>query len=423
MFDERVDKYHKALIIGTGGGNDIVSTLIPAQHLQKRGIKTDIAGILSPAAVHNFNGTKERVVNLVDNNAERFIFEARDFIPISFVDDVLMNVIRSENIPVTKMYDFSIRYGTSKLVEDVNKLIADEGYDLVVAADVGGDVFGRANKDKTLLSPLMDFTTLYLLNQLKIDTLLLEFGLLTDGELRPAGVKEILNELRADNLMLYESQISANDKEVKKFRNVFNKIKDVRVGHTNVMTLQTLDAKVGEDIVTDYRFRSQIGERKWHTPFEVILPSEYAGKTYLIDGKGLAKKRIETAFSYENSLEQYVKLKSLCPEWKTEMDLFTIWGANNWTTAYRKGDSLFLLVPSTNIPKNQRNEIIKYGLETSESNFILLRKEDFEINKANINHNRLFCIDAKNFVLLSKSSYHHNPYFNEIANKIIYYQL
>jgi hypothetical protein len=427
MFDERVNKYHKALVIGTGGGNDIVSTLIPAQHLHKYGIQTDIAGILSPAAVHKFNGEQEKVINLVDNNAERFILTGTDFTPISFIDNILMDVIRSENIPINKMYDFSIRYGTSKLVKNVNKLIADEGYDLVVATDVGGDILGRANKDRMLLSPLMDFTTLYLLNQLNVDALLPDFGLLTDGELRHDGVKEILTELREDNLMLYESEIFANDFEVEKFRNVFHKIKDVRAGHTNLMTLKTLDSKFNEegeevkDIITEYRFRSQIGKKKWHTPFEVILPSEYAGKTYLIDGKGLAKKRIATAFSYENSLEQYVKLKTMCPEWKTEMDLFNIWSGDNWTTANKNGQSLFLLVPSTNIPMLQRNEIMEYGIANFDSDYALLRTSDLKNYAPNIIKHNLSILIAGNFSIVSKLL-NTDDISRKIANQIISYQ-
>ena len=85
MFDERVEGYKKALVIGTGGGNDIVSTLLPAQYLQIRGIQTDIAGILSPAAVHEFNGNLENVVNVIEGNIKRTILAPEEF-SISFID-------------------------------------------------------------------------------------------------------------------------------------------------------------------------------------------------------------------------------------------------------------------------------------------------------------------------------------------------
>ncbi len=424
MFNEIINKYHKVLLIGTGGGNDIVSTLIPQQHLQKRGIQTDIAGILSPGAIHYFNEKLEDVVNIVNSNSRRIITGKED-VAISFVDSLLPQIVKDENININKIYDFSIRYGTSKLVERVNSLIRHEKYDLVLAVDVGGDILARNHKDKYVLSPLMDFTTLYLLNHLHVDTMLLELGLGTDGELRPDGMKEILTALREDNLMLYESQISANDSEIGKFRNVFDKVKDVRAGHTNVMILKTLDSTLAEskkDIVTEYRFRSQIGKQKWLTPFEVTLPSEYAGKTYLINGKKLAEKRFETAFSYKNSLEQYVKLKSMCPEWKTELDLFSLWSGHNWTSSDKHGHSLFLLVPSTNMPEQQRNEIIKYGVENSDSDLILLRATDIK-NNSDISNiirtKRWICENADDFSVLSK----HNDFtFRKTVHDIIKYQ-
>ena len=141
------------------------------------------------------------------------------------------------------------------------------------------------------------------------------------------------------------------------------------------MTLKSLDeleSDSQENIVSEYRFRSQIDKEKWLTPFEIVLPNKYFGKTYLIDAKSLARKRSDVAFSYENSLEQYMRLKEICPDWKTELDLFYLWDKNNWTTPNKEGKSRFLLVPSTLIPKEQRDEIVEYGLINSGADEILL---------------------------------------------------
>jgi hypothetical protein len=399
MFDRRIDRYSSALVIGTGGGNDIVSTLIPAQHLHRRGIKTDIAGVLSPAAVHRFNGNLEKVVNTIDGNVERVI-PAPEVIPISFVDGSLPIFARNCGIEIDSFYDFSIRYGTSRLVEGVNELIEQRGYDLVVAVDVGGDILARGNEDNTLLSPVMDFTSLYLMGQIDIDVLLLEFGLGTDGELRPAGMEQILNGLRRDDLMLYESSITAQDAEVRKFREIFDNVRKIRAGHTGVMTLETLDTKSSKDIITEYKFKSQIGRKKWYTPFEVVLSNQYAGRTYLVDGKGLAEQRTQTAFPYENSLHQYVKLKGICPEWKTEMDLFYLWDGDNWTSPNNQKHSLFLLTPSTSIPSDERREIIQYGIQHSNSDMVLLWKSDLE----DVDVSRFSLAESGQFVLLSKNN-------------------
>lgn len=106
--------------------------------------------------------------------------------------------------------------------------------------------------------------------------MLLEFGLGTDGELRQRGMEETPSELQHDGLMVHESRMSAQDDEITRFRGIFDDVKKIRAGHTAVMTLRTLDDKTQNDIVTEYRFRSQIGKRKWRTPFGVVLPNRYA---------------------------------------------------------------------------------------------------------------------------------------------------
>jgi len=174
---------------------------------------------------------------------------------------------------------------------------------------------------------------------------------------------EIIDRMRSENLSLHESRISADDDNVRKFRELFESVRKVRAGHTAVMTLQTLDTPTPEkDIVTEYRFRSQIGKRIWLTPFEVCLPSQYFGKTYLLDGKGLAQARRQTAFAYENPLEQYVRLKQISPGWKTEMDLFYLWSGDNFTAEQDSGYCMLLLAPSTRIPISTREQIITEGV-------------------------------------------------------------
>lgn len=368
MFNKNMKKYSNAFVFGTGGGNDIVSAVLVALYLQKQGVKTDVGGVLSPAAIHTFEGNLEKAVNNIQGEVKRFI-PSKNNIEISFVDSHLPGFVNQSKVNIEDFYDFSIRYGTNKLVENVNELVKDKNYDLVVAVDVGGDILARGKKDNTLLSPVMDFTSLYLLKHLNVDSLLIEFGLGTDGELRSPGMQEILNELRDKQLLLHESYIQNSDPEVKVFEEIFEKVGKIRRGHTAVMTLETLK-KINsqEDIVSLYRFRSQIAKKKWFSPYEVVLPHEYFGKVFFIDGKGLAKERQETAFSYENSLEQYVKLKKT-QSWKTELDLFYLWSGDDWKSADKKGECMLLLAPSTLIPTSDRIEMFKEGVNCLNNNY------------------------------------------------------
>jgi len=338
MFTEKFKKYKKAFVFGTGGGNDIVSAIIPALHLQKYGIKTDIGGVLSPAAKHIFNGSPEKVINPI-LDAKRFIETSDGLKEISFIDNYIPNA--TKGIIDADFYDISIRFGTKSLVSEFNKFIEDNGYDLVVAVDVGGDILGDES-DPHLLSPMMDFTSLYLLRNLKVDNYLIEFGVGTDGELRPGRIEDILyNDLV--NHILKISDIRIDDDEVIKFKQVFDNIKHIRTGHTNVMLLKTL--QTSDDIITEYRHRTIIDEKKWHHKFMVILKNEYHGKVWLFDGAGVSIQRKKTAFSYRSPTEQLLKLKNICPYWKTELDMFTV-------------DGIYHLTPSLMINPDIRKEII-----------------------------------------------------------------
>ncbi len=412
MFDDIIKGYKKALVFGTGGGNDIVSAILPALHLDNKGLEVDIAGILSPAAVHTFDGIFEKPVNLINDSVKRYIFTP-GYKEISFLDESLPDIIEQENIAINDFYEFSLRYGTFELLRSVDYLIKDKDYDLLVAVDVGGDILARGAQDDTLLSPVMDFSSLYLLGNLDVDSLLIEFGLGTDGELRPQGMDAIIQELIDENLLLSESNISLEDEEIKTFYKINEKIGQVRTGHTATMTFKTLEENQKpdkEDIVSDYRFRSQVGKKRWFTPYEVTLPAKYFGRSYLIDAKGLYQRRKNTAFSYKNPLEQYVRLKSLCPRWKTELDMFCLWSGDSWTTPQCSGKSLFLLVPTTNMPEAQRQEIIDYGSKNLMADMMLILKKDEEY----VGSDSFYREDAGDFLLLS----HHKDGLSKVAEDV-----
>lgn len=351
------NKYKNALIVGTGGGNDIVSATLIADYLSNNGINCDVAGILSPGAVHEFNGKFEEPVNQLKGDVRRYI-SSKNRREISFLDTMLPQLSKKLGYKINRFYDFSTRFGTNVLEKEIYRLIKQNGYDLFLEVDVGGDIIGR-KKDKTLLSPLMDFTSLYLLDKVPIDSYLIEFGLGTDGELRKDGIFEILDEFRSEKVLLSEHEIDNSHNEIKRFKNLFSEIAAVRAGNTALMTFKTLDHKnSNQDIKSIYYSKWRIGNCKWKNYFEVVLPHETFGKVYIIDGKRLPGLRKETAVSYENLIEQFVKVKSV-PQWKTELDLCYI----------DDFDGVYFLTPSLNVPENIRKEIVLEGLlELNRSN-------------------------------------------------------
>jgi hypothetical protein len=306
------------------------------------------------------------------------------------------------------------------LTDELQKLIKLRAYDVLIAVDVGGDALARWAEDATLLSPIMDFTSLHLLQDLNIDSYFREFGLLTDGELRRQWAKEILEALQKDWLLLDQDILSLQDPNVQLFSHVFDEIKKTRAGHTWVKTLQTLEHIWSqEDIVSQYRIKSRVGDKIWRTPFEVVLSHEYFGHAYLIDGKWLAQQRSQTAFAYENPLEQYIRLKSLQPSWKTEMDLFYLRSGDNWTTPKQKWHCLLCLAPSTMIDPQTRKEIITawiHQLSSRDADISLLLKEDLAlVEDKEVRHEEVW-----KFALLYKD--HMKEFAHQVKQQLQSYQ-
>jgi len=412
-------KYNKALVLGTWWWNDIVSAFIIALDLQKQGIQTDVAWILSPWAIHYFANQKEQTINHIQWDVTRFI-NSKTPHEISFVDSHLPDIALQNQVYIEHYYDFSTRFWTARLSDELNKLIYQNKYNLFVAVDVGWDILARWKEDDTLLSPIMDFTSLHLLQTLNIDNYLIEFWLLTDWELRPAWTKEILKELESKWLLLDQGQIHLEDSNIQTFIKIFDKIKKIRAWHTWVMTLETLNKIWSQaDINTEYRFRSQIWKDRRHTSFDVNLPYQYFGKTYLIDGKNFSKDREITAFDYENTLDQYIKLKSIQAKWKTEMDLFYLWSWDNRTTTEQKWYCMQFLIPSTMIDIQTRKEIMHAWVSqllSGESDLSLISKDDLSF----VPLDQIHIKQAWNFFLLYKKDIH--DFVDSTIDQIIKYQ-
>ena len=214
--------FKKALLVGTGGGNDICSTTLIAAYLQNKGIQVDIAGVNSPAARHTYDCVPEETINVV-SSAKRFI-PYRGGVEVRYIDNLLPSLCRQNGLKV-EVFNFSFLFGTDRLIADLNQFVKNRKYDIVIAVDVGGDILARGKEDPTILSPLMDFSTLHVLSQLDVPTALVEFGLQTDQELRPVGCAEILSDLFRCNILQAADTIKKSDPEVSIFRSIFDEVK------------------------------------------------------------------------------------------------------------------------------------------------------------------------------------------------------
>lgn len=339
--------YRKPLVIGTGGGNDIVSATLVLADLHHAGIKADLAGLCSPAAMHSYAGRQEQEVNIVCGETKRWL-PAKKSIPLSFIDAAVPALLEAQGIDAV-IYNLSCRYGTKRLAQGLDHLIKQNGYDGVIAVDVGGDILARGAQDPTILSPLMDFTTLYVVGQLDVPSTLVEFGLQTDGELRTQGCREILDELRANGALKETASLDSSSRAFSVFRNIYDGVKSIRHGHTAAMTLQTLESS--EDIRTEYRSSKRIIDKTWEYSFPITLEQQYFGKAFVIDLKMLAASR-SLAFAYDTSLEQMLRIKREV-DCMTEMDCHCTWV---------DGTCVWLGVLPPQFEGMMRKEMLEYGL-------------------------------------------------------------
>lgn len=275
-----LNHYNNILFIGTGGGNDIFSSLYIADKMRGQ-LKYSISGVLSPAATHYFNNNIEQCVNVLDNSVERYLGNKK----ISFIDDMILDIIDKYQYHPTKVFELSLKYGLKELGIQFNNTIRNENFDCICFVDMGGDILGR-KEDNTLLSPLMDFTCLYLSKYVDVDCFLIEFGLGTDGELRDNSINNIMDELLTKNLIIDKIRNSIDDSLIR-FNNVFEDVSKVRVGYATYLTLKLLlDSNFDRNI----KFRSsyKFNDDNWKYEFNSIISNKYVNDIFLIDIKKIS---------------------------------------------------------------------------------------------------------------------------------------
>ena len=359
----KLNEYNNILFIGTGGGNDIFSSLYIADKM--RGFSSySIAGMLSPAATHYFNGYIEKSVNVLDGIVERYLGDKK----ISFIDSMILDIIDKYKYYPNKVFELSLKYGLNNLIRDFNNLIDVENFDCICFVDMGGDILGRKS-DYTLLSPLMDFTCLYLSKYIKIDCLLIEFGLGTDGELRDYSIDNIMSELNS-NQMIIDSMTNVIDDSLIRFNNAFEEISKVRLGYATYLTLKLL---LNPNFDRNIKFRSsyKFNDNDWKYNFISPINGKYINEIFLIDIKKLVDTR--DIIEYDDPINFYIKMKKYNNSWKNEMDCHIV-------------DNTICCAISKLVESKIRNDIIdkcmRYSIENNVK--IILFGGDSESSNENI---------------------------------------
>ena len=173
----------KAIVIGIGGGGDIVGTIPTAGLLNLFDIEYVLAGIPWERSVFDpVPGPRkfDEIVNASKLNDTVWYCnkDTKTSTGVRFAEAGVSEVLGCETLLV------DINYGPRATAEGIVDAAEKIGADLIIGVDVGGDAIATG-KEKGIISPLADSTmiaALYNVNK-EINTMAGVFGLGSDGEL------------------------------------------------------------------------------------------------------------------------------------------------------------------------------------------------------------------------------------------------
>ena len=188
-----IKKSKRAIVIGIGGGGDIVGTIPTARLLGMFGIDCILGGLPWERSVFDpvpGPRTFSEIKNLRPLN---------DTVWFANKDTVTATGVRFAETEMAKIYEkemllVDITKGVVGVVNGLNKAMSELNADLLIGIDVGGDSIGFGD-EKGLASPLADAIMTASLSELsrKYDTLLGLFGYGSDGELTPDELESSLS--------------------------------------------------------------------------------------------------------------------------------------------------------------------------------------------------------------------------------------
>lgn len=354
--------YSKALVIGAGSGRDMASSVLVTDKLRKLRIGVDLAGFLTPWALHTFDGELEKPVNEVaDKRSRKFIPSREGVFLDSYFEPELAKLNREFGLEIGKFYLLSLQYGTAKLGDQLERLIKENAYDVVIALDVGGDILARKKDYPWLLTPIVDFSCLSILAGLhsRIDSYLTVVAPGADGEIPCRNLQEIFDELKNKGLVLCTEDMRKSSSNYQTFRRINNEINSRTGSYSNTFRLiEKVVCSKSAQISETLEKRVSVKGRRWKLSLPVDLRRSLTKGMYHFDLKSIHSIR-DVGLSYKNILEAFVKLKQLGAG-GTEVDLSFVPGSME-SGEYK--ETIFLLTPPERLEGRVRKGILEYGIK------------------------------------------------------------
>lgn len=202
MLEDILKNSRKAIVLGIGGGGDIVGTLPTVNLLETNGTQCVLGGLSwERFAIDPDPGPRKleetRKVREINNVVWRCSKDSTTRAGARFAEAGMAEVLGEETLLV------DISYGPVKVFEGITDAARKLGADLVVGIDAGGDVLGFGD-EKGLMSPLADaiMTAALYRQSLRMPTIMGVFGFGSDGELSKEELERSFGIIARNNGML-----------------------------------------------------------------------------------------------------------------------------------------------------------------------------------------------------------------------------
>ncbi len=181
MLEELLSKASKALVIGVGGGGDIIGAIPTKSFLNFLGVRTVLGGITwerkvvdpkpGPRSIEELEG-----VEPINRYTALALPGASIKGGCTLTEGVVAEIFREKTLVL------DINGGARGTLEALEEAVERLGIDLVVGIDVGGDSLARGG-EAGVSSPLADGIMVSVLKNLSVPAILGVIGYGSDGEL------------------------------------------------------------------------------------------------------------------------------------------------------------------------------------------------------------------------------------------------
>ncbi|MEM2875071.1 MAG: DUF1152 domain-containing protein [Candidatus Hadarchaeales archaeon] len=171
----------KAMVVGIGGGGDVVGAIPTSNYLRMLGCETVLGGLTWERYVNDPEPGPRRmdeIVNItrISDTVGIANPSTRTVKGVRFTESAVAEVIREDVLLIDP------NQGVRGLVKGINAAAGKMGVDLFVGVDTGGDVLATG-KEEGLRSMLADSMMLASMVKIDIPSILGVLGCCTDGEL------------------------------------------------------------------------------------------------------------------------------------------------------------------------------------------------------------------------------------------------